>query len=246
MIRTAGLAFEYDDGRVLRDVSLTVRDGETMALMGANGTGKTTLLKLLAGLREPDAGTIECDGTIGFAPEDPTAGLFAETVADEVAFFPRNRGLDARARAESAMREMNVYAFRDRDPYTLSVGEQRRVSIASILAGDPDVVALDEPTLGLDRGGERDLGDRLGRVDATVVFSTHAADFAYAVADRAAVLVDGTIRRTGPVRSILEDEDLLGEAGIRIPGMVTWARTAGVERPPANVDEAVELRRRRQ
>lgn len=263
MIAARDLQLGYDGAVVLAGLSFDVTAGETFAVMGANGTGKTTLLRLLAGLAEPDGGRLRIgegvgaeggraggngDGTddgdgavVGLGPENPGASLFAETVRDEVAFFPRNRGLDADRRAERAMRDMAVFDLRDRDPFSLSVGEQRRVSIAAILAGDPDVVALDEPTVGLDRRGERRLGDLVSALDATVVFSTHDADFAFAVADRVGVLDGGRFDRTGPARSVLSDLELLERRGIRPPGVVAWARRRGLDRVPADVEEAARI-----
>lgn len=234
-----------DGTTVLGPVSLSVDDGETVALVGANGAGKTTLLKLLAGLDEPDAGSVDANGVVGFAPENPEAALFAETVAEEVAFFPRQRGLDAEARAERAMAAMDVRRFRERDPQSLSVGEQRRVAVASVLAGDPAVVALDEPTAGLDRAGERQLGERLADLDTTVVLSTHATDFAYEFANRVAVLADGRLRRVGTPADVLTDESLLDAAGIRQPGVVRWARRRGYDRLPDGFEDAVAAARER-
>lgn len=241
MIAVEALSAVRDGTPVLTDVTFTVDPGETVAVMGANGAGKTTLLKHVAGLREPATGTVSVDGTVGFAPEDPRAGLFADTVADEVAFFPRNRGLDVDARRDAAMAALDVTALRDRDPYSLSVGEQRRVSIAAVLAGDPDVLVLDEPTRGLDAGGEAHLAERLGALDTTILLSTHAADFAYGLADRVAVLKDGAFHELGAAEAVLTDPDLLESAGIRPPGLVRWAREAGIDPPPRSLEDAIRV-----
>jgi len=242
-MRARDLAVAFDGRPVLDGVSLEVAAGETLAVMGANGAGKTTLLRCLAGLAEPDAGTVEAAGVVGFAPEDPTAALFAATVADEVAFFPRNRGLDAEAAAAEAMRTLDVEGLRDRNPRTLSFGEQRRVALASVLAGDPATLVLDEPTSGLDREGARELGRVLAALETAVVLSTHRSDFAYAFADRVAVLVDGRVERCGPARAVLADLDLLRTAGIRPPGLVAWAADRGFDRVPVDLDDAVAMAR---
>lgn len=241
MISVTDLAFAYDETPVLTDISLTIPEGERLAIMGANGAGKSTLLKLLAGLYDPDAGVIERNDLVGFSPEDPTAGLFAPTVADEVGFFPKNRGLDVERQTTAALRTLDIYELRDRNPYSLSVGEQRRVAIAAVLAGDPGVVTLDEPTTGLDRHGEQNMVDRLEEVNATIVFSTHEADFAYALADRVGILIDGELARIGPTTDVLTDTVLLQDAGIRTPGIVTWARHRGLDHPPADFTEAVRM-----
>lgn len=235
----------YDGIAVLDGISLSVDDGETVAVMGSNGAGKTTFLKLLAGLDDRDDGSVDVDGVVGFAPEDPEVALFAETVAEVVAFFPRERGLDAESHAERAMEAMDVSRFRERYPRSLSAGEQRRVAIASVLSGDPAVMALDEPTAGQGRTGERQLGSLLAGLDTTVVFSTHEGDFAYEFADRVAVLDGGVLRRVGTPGDVLMDESILQAAGIRQPGLIQWARRQGFDRLPVDFEDAVEEARER-
>ena len=236
--------YAYDDGTpVLRGASMTVADGAVHALMGANGAGKTTLLRLVAGLREPDAGAVRVAGddpVVGFAPENPRAGFFAETVAEEVAFFPKNRGLDVDRHVEEAIAAMDVADLRDRRPLSLSGGEQRAVSLASVLAGDPAVVALDEPSSGLHAPAQRRLGELLCGLDRTVLCSTHDADFAYEFADAVSVLVDGEVARTGDPAEVLSDRDLLSRAGIRTPGLVELAAELSLSRVPSSLDEAAE------
>lgn len=239
MIELEELRVAREGRPVLDGVSLAIERGETVAVMGPNGAGKTTLLKAVAGLLDPDDGSVEVDGVVGFAPEDPQAGLFAESVAEEVAFFPRNRGLDVDARREVALARLGIEPLAGRDPFALSVGQQRWVSIAAVLAGDPDVLVLDEPTRGLDAAGEDALADLLGGLDRTVLVATHAADFAYRAADRVAVLAAGELRRVGEARAVLGDEAFLESAGIRPPGIVTWARRQGIDPPPADLEAAL-------
>lgn len=239
MIRVEALSFTRNGNAVLDGVSLSVDRGETVAMMGPNGAGKTSLLKLVAGLRAPAAGRVEVDGVAGFAPEDPQTGLFAETVAGEVEFFPGNRGLDVDPRREAALAALDIEPLRGRDPYSLSVGEQRRVSIAAVVSGDPDVLLLDEPTRGLDAAGERALAELVDDLDATVLLATHAADFAYELADRVAVLVAGRLQRLDAARTVLRDVPSLEAAGIRPPGIVSWARKHGIDPPPSDLAEAV-------
>lgn len=243
MLRVEGLEFAYDDGPpVLDGVDLTAEPGELVAIVGHNGAGKTTLLAALAGLLDPDAGRVDADGVVGFAPADPADALFASTVREELAFFPRNRGLDVDARVAAALDAMAIGAVADRSPTSLSTGEQRRVLVAAVLAGDPAVLALDEPTAGLDvRAGEA-LGTRLAGLEATVVCATHDTDFAYAHADTVVVLVGGTVRASGPARDVLTDVDLARSAGVRPPGAVAWAAARGVE-PPADLEAAVAIAR---
>lgn len=241
MITVRDVTHRPDGRAALTGVSLEVEPGETLAVMGANGAGKTTLLRLLAGLDDPDAGEIRRDGLVGFAPEDPAAGLFAATVEAEVAYFPRNRGLDADRRAREAMRAMGVDHLRARNPFTLSRGEQRRVSIAAVLAGEPDVIALDEPTAGLDRHAAATVEDALDPLDVAVVVSTHDEDFALALADRVAVLDAGALAGLGPAAELLADAERLASAGIRPPAAVEWARRHDLDRVPSGPREAAAL-----
>lgn len=243
MLEVHDVTYGYDGTPVVSGLSLSIGSGETVGVVGANGAGKTTLLKLVAGLFDPDAGSVEVEGTVGFAHENAETALFAETVGEEVAFFPRNRGLRAEPRVERALRRMGIAHLRDRQPLSLSVGEQRRVAIAAVLAGEPAVVALDEPTAGLGRPDERRLGEHLSALDATVLFSTHEADFAYEFADRIAVMVGGEVVRTGPPGVLFTDEELLEEAGVRVPGLVDWARRRGDDEPPKDFESALEAAR---
>lgn len=240
MIEVRNLVFSYDDGPPAVDgVDLHVGDGETLALMGSNGAGKTTLLKCIAGLYDPDAGTVDIAGeAVGFAPENPDDGLFAESVAKEVAFFPRNRDLDVPSRVDAALAEMDVEALRDRVPQTLSAGEKRRVSLAAVLAGDPAVVALDEPTSGLDSHHVDALGESIGRLDRAVVLATHDADFAMQHADRVAIVDGGRIVRVGDATDVLADTAFDFEGvGIRPPGAIRFARVRGWDEPALTVAE---------
>jgi energy-coupling factor transporter ATP-binding protein EcfA2 len=250
-VRATDVHYTYPDAdrEALAGASFEVRSGDIHALMGSNGAGKTTLLRLVAGLRDPDAGRIEVgdstagDGepVVGFAPENPKNGFFAETVEKEVAFFPSNRGLDVTERVGAALDAMDVDHLRDRMPLSLSGGEQRMVSIASVLAGDPAVLALDEPTTHLHRHAEKHLGGVLSALDRTVLLSTHDADFAFEFADTVSVVSDGTIARTGPPQEVLADLELLAGAGIRAPGIVEWADRHGLDRVPSSVEAAAEV-----
>ncbi|MFW5919379.1 MAG: energy-coupling factor ABC transporter ATP-binding protein [Halanaeroarchaeum sp.] len=250
-VRAIDLHYAYPDAdrEALTGASLDVAAGDVHVLMGGNGAGKTTLLRLVAGLREPDAGRIEIgDGAaadekpvVGFAPENPKNGFFAETVEKEVAFFPSNRGLDVPERVDAALDAMDVDHLRDRMPLSLSGGEQRLVSIASVLAGDPAVLALDEPTTHLHRHAEAHLGTVLSDLDRTVLLSTHDADFAFEFADAVSIVRDGTVARTGPPREVLADLELLAGAGIRAPGIVEWADRQGLDRVPASIEAAADL-----
>lgn len=245
-IQFRNVAFGYDGGpTVFRDLSATIDSGETVAVMGANGSGKTTLLKLVTGLLEPTDGTIDVgatdSATVGLAPEDPDDGLFAASVTEEVAFFPRNRGLPVDRQVEAALSSMDIEDLADRVPQTLSQGEKRLVSLASVLAGDPAVVALDEPTSGLDTTGTERLGAALSDLDRTVLLATHDSDFVWRHADSVIVLDGEGIHATGDTRAVLGSDEFDFETlGLRVPGPVRWARDRDIADPPATAAAAAE------
>lgn len=223
-----------------------------MAIMGKNGSGKSTLLKLMAGLLKPNRGKITIQergrlidlarpGLIGFAPESPEAYFFAPTVREEVEFFPKNLGLDYKTAASKAMRELGIYHLAHRSPFSLSAGQQRKVSIASILSGGPQIIILDEPTQGLHQSSQQEVGKILASLSQTIIFSTHNSDFAYQFAQRVAFLNHGKLLSEGEVLSELCDEEIVNKAGVQLPGMVKWAKRRSFSNIPHNLGEAVEL-----
>ncbi len=254
MIKVKNLHFAYPDSEkeIISGISLQVKRGATLAIMGKNGSGKSTLLKLMAGLLKPDRGKISIQqkddsfdltkpGMVGFAPERPEAYFFAPTVREEVEFFPKNLGLDFKTAASEAMSRLGIYHLSHRSPFSLSAGQQRKVSIASILSGGPQIIVLDEPTQGLHKSGEREVGKILNDLDRTVILSTHHSDFTYQFADRVAFLDNGKLLSEGKVFSELCDEDVANKAGIDLPGMVKWAKRHSFNKIPRNLGEAVKL-----
>jgi len=247
VIEITDLTFEYEDGpRVFDGLSVDIESGQTIAVCGANGTGKSTLLRLLAGLLEPTAGRIQIgdgdDPSVGLAPETPADGLFAATVREEVAFFPKNRDLDVDTRVEGALSALGIEHLADRTPQNLSEGQKRLVTVASVLSGAPDVVGLDEPTSGLDAESWRRLGERLADLSETIMLVTHDTDFAWQYADRVLVLSEQGKERYGTTSAVLADPEFdLGAHGLRVPEAVTWARAHDVDPPPRSVGAAVDL-----
>ncbi len=210
------LAFSYGTREVLSVAELDVRSGEVLALVGPNGSGKTTLLKILNDLLKPSAGTVHFEGRP--APGNPglrmrsvyvhqSPFLLAGTVQRNVAYGLRIRRVpdpEARRRVEASLDLLGLAGFGRRDAKRLSGGETQRVALARALALDPEVLFLDEPTAQTDRAsGERIrrvLTDLAARGGTTIVFSSHDAAFAEALADRAAFLEDGRLVRIEPGR----------------------------------------------
>ncbi len=228
--------------RALREVCLEVFPGEVLGVLGSAGSGKTTLLRLLKGILEPARGEIVLEGerlegtrglarlrdAAGLVMQDPELHLFAATVEEDVCFGPRNRGMSREAAREEAAAAMDKVGLsfsemRRRNPLALSVGEQRKVALAGVLAMRPRYLLLDEMSSGLDGDGRR----RLRRIildwkeeGNAVVLVTHDFEEMQGVADRVAVMADGTVLGCGPARGVLQDAGLLGRAGYGLPPLL--------------------------
>jgi energy-coupling factor transporter ATP-binding protein EcfA2 len=195
VVYVSGAAAGFDGRRVLEGIELTVRSGEVVALMGPNGGGKTTLLRLIAGLLSPIAGTVERrPGRIAYLPQNPAALLHRPTVRDEVRFTIERSGEPEKP--ETILAELGLLHVAGRYPRDLSSGERQRAAVAAVLAGSPGLVLLDEPTRGMDtRAGEAlvQLAARLRDRGAAVVIATHDSDLRAAVADRVLMVAGGRV-----------------------------------------------------
>lgn len=234
-----GVSFSYGQVEALKDISFTLRNGETLAVLGANGTGKSTLLKILNGLVFPTAGSLSFMGTpmteeafgsdfskcfrerVGFLFPEPDVQLFCPTVFDEVAFGPMQLGLsadEAAGRAEELLVMLGISALGVRPPYTLSGGEKKKVALASVLAVNPDVILMDEPTNGLDPRSQvwlTELIERLKSLKKSFVISTHDLSLVEDLSDRVVLLDESHgVAAVGGALEILENKDLLLEVNI--------------------------------
>lgn len=227
------LQFAYPDGQVaLRGVSLEVGAGEMVGVLGPNGAGKSSLLLHLNGLLR-GTGSIrigdlpvtertlpQVRSRVGLLFQNPDDQLFMPTVFDDVAFGPRSAGLaeaEVRRRVEEALRVVHMEAFAARPPHHLSIGQKKRVGLATVLSMDCAVLVLDEPTSGLDPRGRRELAQFLGGLEQTRILATHDLEFAAELCDRVAVLCDGEIVALGPPREILADAGLMERTGLEVP-----------------------------
>jgi len=212
------LWYAYDGHMALKGVHLEIRRGEFVAIMGRNGSGKTTLLKHLVGLLRPRRGAVQVHGmdtrrvpleeiisVVGYVPQNPNALLFAETVREELAFTRRSHGLPLEG-GEALLEPLGLADHAERYPRDLSVGERQRVSLAAILAAEPLIILLDEPTRGLDYAQKQALMRALRAEQSkghTVILATHDVELVAASADRVIILGDGEVVVDGSVREVM-------------------------------------------
>ncbi|MEO7912713.1 MAG: ABC transporter ATP-binding protein, partial [Roseiflexaceae bacterium] len=228
LLEFADIRFGYGDGpEILRGISLTLREGEVVAIMGPNGAGKSTLLRHGIGLLRPKRGQVRVAGqdargatvaqlarTVGYVFQSPSHMLFAPTVRAELTFGPRNLGLDsaaADAAVPAALAQVGLAGFEDRAPLSLSFGQQKRLGIAAVLSMRPRVLVLDEPTAGQDHGSTQALMQLIGGLEglAATVLITHDVDLAVSYASRVVLMRDGRIEADGPPEQVLADRALI-------------------------------------
>jgi energy-coupling factor transporter ATP-binding protein EcfA2/sirohydrochlorin ferrochelatase len=226
-----GLRYAYPDGTAaLAGVDLRLAPGERLAVLGPNGAGKTTLALAACGALEDLDGTVEVGGEIrpraelrrrvGIVFQDPDDQLFMPTVEADVAFGPAKQGLrgDAlRGRVASALDAVGLSGFGSRAPHALSAGERRRAAIAGVLACEPDVLVLDEPTGALDPAARRELLDVLVSLRIAVLLVTHDLPYALELCPRAVVLDRGQVVADGPAREILSDAGFMAAHRLELP-----------------------------
>ena len=229
MIVARGLRYRYPNGVVgLDGVDLSVTQGERVAVLGPNGAGKTTLMLHLNGLLAGD-GALDVAGirdvrelraAVGLVFQDPDDQLFMPTVGEDVAFGPLNLGLtrdEVAARVRVALAAVRMSHVEDRAPHQLSLGQRRRVAIATVLAMRPRLLVLDEPSANLDPRARRELLEVLDSFDRTMLVVTHDLPFAARLCERAVILSAGRVVADGPCTEILADEELLAAHDLELP-----------------------------
>ncbi len=242
-IEITGLRYCYHDGtEALRGISFNVAAGECVALLGPNGSGKSTLLLHLNGIlpEKPGAGNaVRVLGEpvtirnleavrrkVGLLFQDPDDQLFCPTVEEDVAFGPRQLGLsdvEVDQRVHQALTQVNLHGFNHRATHHLSHGEKRRVCLAGVLACEPAVLVLDEPTSDLDPRGRREFKALLRQIPATKLIATHDLELAVELCARAIVLDGGRVVADGPVTELLNNEALMLAHGLERPHILRHA-----------------------
>ncbi|MFD9908927.1 energy-coupling factor ABC transporter ATP-binding protein [Streptomyces sp. NPDC059063] len=233
-LEVSGLAYAYPDGhQALYGVDLAIHRGERVALLGPNGAGKTTLVLHLNGILTGGAGTVTVAGLpvgkrhmaeirrkVGIVFQDPDDQLFMPTVREDVAFGPASagvRGPELEARVLKALGQVGMAAYVDRPPHHLSFGQRRRVAVATVLAMEPEILVLDEPSSNLDPASRRELADILRTLDVTVLMVTHDLPYALELCPRSLILSEGVIAADGPTGDLLADEDLMRSHRLELP-----------------------------
>jgi cobalt/nickel transport system ATP-binding protein len=233
VIQVNDLQFSYPDGHIaLRGISLKLCRGDKVALVGPNGAGKSTLMLHLNGILD-GRGEIEVGGMpvtrdnlpviramVGLVFQNPDDQLFSPTVFEDVAFGPLHMGLpevEVIARVDKALEAVRMSAYRDRLSHHLSVGEKKRIAIATVLSMNPKILILDEPSAGLDPRARRTLINLLRDLPITMLVSTHDMKLVQELFPRTIVMDAGRIVADGNTKDILENETLLNEHGLEKP-----------------------------
>ncbi|MEM1750456.1 MAG: ABC transporter ATP-binding protein [Desulfurococcaceae archaeon] len=261
------VSFSYSNGFTLSDISFTIRSGELALIMGPNGSGKTTVLKLMAGMLKPLSGDVYLCGIntkrvklselaryVGYVPQNPWMAFFNNTVFNEITYVAKNTGLskeEYEARVLEVSTWLNIAHLLQRSPYSLSEGEARRVSIAAAIIHDPSIVLLDEPTAGLDYLNKVDYVNIIQRVvlrrGRTVVMSSHDIDLLTMFPEAKVILLNnGRLSFNGYTRDLLSKAHLLFSNNLLLPAPIALSAylnellDIGVEGREASVEELIE------
>ncbi|MGA2122630.1 MAG: ATP-binding cassette domain-containing protein [Methanoregula sp.] len=269
ILEARDVRYRYPRGReAIKGISFHMRRGEKIALVGPNGAGKSTLLQMFNGMIRPTSGAMLFDNTpiqydttslrqlrkrVGYVLQNPDRQIIAPTVYQDVAFGPANLGYDeqtVRQAVALALRQVGLEGFERRPPHQLSGGEKKRVSIAGVLAMDPDVLVFDEPTSGLDPSGSEDLMellDELNHDGKTVIISTHDVELAYPWADRAILILDGRILQEDVPDVAFGNSDHIRMAHLSVPTLLELSQELGrrgftqPERKPRSVLDMIHI-----
>ncbi|MEG1848050.1 MAG: ABC transporter ATP-binding protein [Lachnospiraceae bacterium] len=250
LLQVQNLTFAYRESAVLKDINVTIHRGEKIAVMGANGAGKSTFFLHLNGVLHQDEGTICLAGRqiqkktetklrqkVGYVFQDADSQLIASNVRAEISFGPMNLGLsqkEVKKRVEEALNYMDLEDLAERPPHYLSGGEKKRVSIADILAMEPEILLFDEPMAALDPFNASRVEQILWNLHEegkTLLIATHDVDFAYRFADRIIVFAEGSILADGDPFDLFHNTDMMEQAHLKAPAMMTvWEalRTANL------------------
>lgn len=253
-IQFRDVSYTYEAGTpiahtALKNINLSIQPHKFTAIIGKTGSGKSTLVQHLNALLKPTEGVVRMGSQaitsttsdrqlkqlrkkVGTVFQFPEAQLFGQTVAEDIAFGPQNYGVSAGTALEIAKKSLTMVnlnaSFLDVSPFDLSGGQQRRVAIAGVLALEPDVLVLDEPTAGLDPLGQKEMMEMFARFNnemgMTIILVTHRMEHVAEYADDVIVINQGTIAKQGTPREIFADKTLLEANDLNLPKVVEFAR----------------------
>ncbi len=269
ILETRNLCYSYGDGtKALNDVCISLQEGKKVALVGPNGAGKSTLMLMFNGILRPSGGSVLFRGrpmsydaeslrsirrAVGMVFQNSDDQLFAPTVYQDVAFGPTNLGYAAekvKRYVGFALQYVGLFGYERRPPHHLSGGEKKRVAIAGILAMEPEVIILDEPTSNLDPASSEEIMEMLDELNyggKTLIISTHDVDLAYRWADEVILMKEGGVVRRGSGQEVFGDAKLIRDARLKLPLVVDlYQELAGRgiargSKPPKNVLELCDL-----
>jgi len=242
ILEAVHLDYSYPDGtKALRDINLKIKRGEKLTILGSNGAGKSTLFMQFNGLYRPNSGTIKYRGQdisyknkalielrkkVGIVFQDPDSQLFSSSVYQDISFGPLNLGLseqEVEVRVEQALIDTETTDLEDKPTHLLSYGQKKRVSIAGVLAMEPEVIIFDEPTAGLDPRHAREFMQLLKNLSdegKTIIISTHDVDLAYSWSDRLIIMSSGEIIAQGKPGELFLQPDLIKRADLALPSLL--------------------------
>ena len=242
IIKFENVHYKYagDEQETLRGIDLEIEEGSFVAVLGRNGSGKSTLAKHMNGILVPDVGAVTVKGMdtadddlileirrcVGMVFQNPDNQIVANVVEDDVAFAPENLGIDPpeiRARVDAALKQVGMYELRQHAPHLLSGGQKQRVAIAGVIAMNPSIIVLDEPTAMLDPQGRREVLSTVTGLcrekGMTVVLITHHMDECVN-ADRLLIMADGKIRADGTPVEVFGQPEMMADEGLDVPESV--------------------------
>jgi len=262
VIDLKNLTHKYPNGfEALKGVDLTIRKGEFVAVLGQNGSGKTTMVKHFNGLLKLTDGELNVGGldsrkttiyelgkNVGYVFQNPDHQIFADTVYDEVAFGPKMRGKspkDIETLVKDALRAVNLEGYEKKDPFSLTKGERQRVAVASVLSAQPQVMIFDEPTTGLDYKEQKSMMELIKKLNDqghTIIIVTHTMWVVAEYAHRVVVLKGGEILVEGTVREVFKQEEKLEDVALKAPHIVSLSNRLG--KTTLTVEELLEITER--
>ncbi len=258
-IQIDSLSFAYPSGvQALNGVSLAISGGEVMAIIGQNGAGKTTLVKHLNGLLKPTTGQVlvgdwdtqkysvaKLAARVGYVFQNPDDQLFKSSVWAEITYGPKNLGWDDETieqRAKDALQAVDLEEFASHHPYDLSPGQRKGLALAAVLAMDPPVLILDEPTTGQDYVGVERIGqivEGLKKQGKTIITITHDIDFCAEHFERVVVMAKGQVLLDGPARDVLSQAGILAQSYVEPPQLIKLAAGLKLSGIPLTVNEFI-------